>query len=82
MKYLREEHYKLQKEVARLNKELEVREEVIEELMDKNAELKKYGSEMYIKYQETKRQLEMLLSNREKEAREIIRKKEEEQWEK
>lgn len=82
MKYLREEHYKLQKEVARLNKELEVREEVIEELMDKNAELKKYGSEMYIKYQETKRQLEMLLSNREKEAREIISKKEEEVWEK
>lgn len=82
MEYLREEYHNLQKEVARLNKELEVREEVIEELMDKNAELKKYGSEMYIKYQETKRQLEMLLSNREKEAREIISKKEEEVWEK
>lgn len=82
MKYLREEHYKLQREVARLNKELEVREEVIEELMYKNAELKKYGSEMYIKYQETNRQLKMLIGNREKEAREIIRKKEEEQWEK
>ena len=82
MEYLREEYHNLQREVARLNKELEVREEVIEELMDKNAELKKYGSEMYIKYQETKRQLEMLLSNREKEAREIISKKEEEVWEK
>ena len=82
MKYLREEYHNLQREVARLNKELEVREEVIEELMDKNAELQKYWSEMYKKYQETKRQLEMLLSNREKEAREIIRKKEEEQWEK
>ncbi len=82
MEYLREEYHNLQKEVARLNKELEVREEVIEELMDKNAELKKYGSEMYIKYQETKRQLEMLISNREKEAREIISKKDEEIWEK
>lgn len=82
MEYLREEYHNLQKEVARLNKELEVRIKVIEELMYKNSELKKYGSEMYIKYQETKRQLEMLISNREKEAREIIRKKEEEQWEK
>lgn len=82
MEYLREEYHNLQKEVARLNKELEVREEVIEELMYKNAELKKYGSEMYIKYQETKRQLKMLIGNREKEAREIISKKEEEVWEK
>ena len=82
MKYLREEHYKLQREVARLKKELEVREEVIEELMDKNAELKKYGSEMYIKYQETKRQLEMLIASREKEARKIIRERNEMQWEK
>ena len=52
MEYLREEYHNLQKEVARLNKELEVRIKVIEELMYKNAELKKYGSEMYIKYQE------------------------------
>lgn len=82
MKYLREEHYKLQREVARLNKELEVREVVIVELMDKNAELQKYGSEMYKKYQETKRQLEILIASREKEAREIISKKEDEVWEK
>lgn len=80
MKYLREEYHNLQREVARLNKELEVREEVIEELMYKNAELKKYGSEMYIKYQETKRQLEILIASREKEAREIISKKEDEVW--
>ena len=82
MEYLKEEYHNLQKEVARLNKELEVRELVIVELLDKIAELQKYGSEMYKKYQETKRQLEMLLSNREKEAREIISKKEEEVWEK
>ena len=82
MEYLREEYHNLQKEVARLNKELEVRIKVIEELMYKNAELKKYGSEMYIKYQETKRQLEMLFRNREKESKEIIIREAEAVWEK
>ena len=82
MEYIREEYHNLQREVDKLNKELEVREEVIEELMYKNAELKKYGSEMYIKYQETKRQLKMLIGNREKEAREMIIREAEEVWEK
>lgn len=82
MNYIREEYHNLQREVEKLKKELEVREEVIEELLDKNAELQKYGSEMYIKYQETKRQLEMLIGSREKEAREIISKRNDEVWEK
>lgn len=68
MEYLREEYHRLMGEVEKLKSE--------------NAELKKYGSEMYKKYKETKRILEMLIASREKEAREIIRKKEEEQWEK